>query len=94
VRENRVLMSARHRTNLAEGAERTSPTWAALTLFNYSGGVSRDEGHTLRGNVVEFRGGVGTPIVNQTNPRDTTIADNDTTARPDWPALVRQRLGP
>jgi hypothetical protein len=47
-----------------------------VTLFNYSGGISRDSGHEVRGNRVAFRQPGGTPFINQTKPPDTLIASN------------------
>lgn len=46
----------------------------------------------IRGNSVEFRGGVGTPFIQQTQPAETTVSGNTWDAAPDWAALVAQRL--
>lgn len=49
-------------------------TWTGMTLFNYSGGISRDSHHSVIGNRVGFQYQSG--FVNQTNPPNTTISGN------------------
>jgi hypothetical protein len=90
---NRILMAHTIRTNLRRDPPQEGHTWAAMTLFNYSGGISRDSGHEVRGNRTAFRVPRTSPaFVNKTNPAETTVADNDWSAALDWPALVRQGL--
>jgi Right handed beta helix region len=91
---NRVLMSRSHRTNLGTGPIKEHPTWAAMTLFNYSGGISRDREHVVRGNAVSFREPGGTAFINKTNPPLTVVADNDWNAQLDWNKLIADHLKP
>jgi len=53
-------------------------TWTGMTLFNYSGGISRDSKHSVIGNKVSFQYQNG--FVNVTNPLNTLIQGNDFTA--------------
>ncbi len=90
--DNWVLMSPSHRTTLADGPVKRHPTWAAITLFNYSGGITRDSNHEVRGNRVAFRAGPATPFINSTKPADTVVRDNIWQAEVSWDELVRERL--
>ena len=90
---NRILMAHTIRTNLRGDPPRDGYTWAATTLFNYSGGISRDSGHEVRGNRTAFRAPRSSPaFVNKTNPPDTVVADNEWQAALDWPRLARESL--
>lgn len=90
---NRILMAHTIRTSLRSDPPKDGYTWAAMTLFNYSGGISRDSGHEVRGNRTTFRAPRTSPaFVNKTNPPDTVVAENEWSATLDWPALARERL--
>jgi len=90
---NHILMAHTIRTNLRRDPPKDGHTWAAITLFNYSGGISRDSGHEVRDNRTAFRAPRTTlSFVNKTNPPDTVIADNQWQATLDWPTLAREAL--
>lgn len=89
---NRILMSNVLRTTLANGPVKDHPAWAAVTLYNYSGGLSRDSGHEVKDNSVAFRAPGGTPFLNQTKPPNTVVEGNDWDATLEWDELIRERF--
>ncbi len=90
--DNCILMSHVYRTSLADGPVKHHPAWAAITLFNYSGGISRDSGHEVRGNRVAFREPGPAPFVNRTKPPETVVEGNDWDVKLDRSELIRARL--
>jgi hypothetical protein len=94
ISDNTIAMASSHRTNLRRNPEQPAGTWAALTLFNYSGGISSNSDHTIVRNRIAFDPPGGTALVNQTPPPRTVIADNVENATLDLPALLAERLRP
>ncbi len=90
--DNTILMSNELPTNLRDEPAKTHPAWAAITLFNYSGGITRDSNHEVRGNRVAFRNAGGTAFINKTSPVNTIIADNQWEFTVDWQVLVESRI--
>jgi hypothetical protein len=89
---NKILMSKSLRTNFGSGPVKSYPSWAGMTLYNWSGGTSRDRGHLVRGNSVAFRELGGTAFINKTNPPETIVEANDWSAKLDWSRLLEERI--
>jgi len=90
---NKILMSKSHRTNFGTGSVKQHPSWAGMTLYNWSGGISRDRGHIVRNNSVAYREVGGTAFINKTHPPETVVESNDWSAKLDWNRLIERRLG-
>jgi hypothetical protein len=89
---NKILMSKSHRTNFGTGPVKQHASWAGISLYNWSGGISRDRGHIVRDNSVAFREIGGTAFINKTNPPETVVEANDWSAKLDWNRLIQERV--